>query len=69
MARYSLQLSLATTLGALLIASGAVVDRAVLSVLFALVLLVPSLLRLSRALRAHRQPAVRSRVVATVTVA
>jgi hypothetical protein len=69
MARYSLQLSLATTLGALLIASGAVVDRALLSVLFALALLVPSLIRLSGALRAHRQPVIRSRVVATVTVA
>ena len=66
MARYSLQLSVATTLGALLVSTGAVLNSPQLSVALGALLILPSTVRLVRALRQHRRLGVRSRVAATV---
>lgn len=66
MAGYSVRLSVACTLAALGIATGAVLADGALSVAVGSALLVPSMLRLRRAFRRHQDLAVRAAVAATV---
>lgn len=66
MAAYSVRLSAATTVGALLVGTGVALQSASLSVAVGCALAIPSLLRLRTAFRHHTETSHRSRVAATV---